>query len=219
MARNKYPEETAKRILDTAARLFTEKGYDHTSLQDIIDETGLSKGAIDHHFASKDEILVRICERIGQENIVYLSSIRDDKALNGKEKLTAIFKAALNHTNQHQVISMKPYLLNNPRFLALQIKDIYDDVVPHYMLPILEQGIADGSLHAEHPRELAEAVMILTNVWLNPLLLPTSAESMKARCAVFTSILEGVGMDIVEEGMLDSYLKYNNIINGYLEEP
>jgi AcrR family transcriptional regulator len=49
MARNKYPEETIKLILDVATRLFTEKGYDDTSLQDIINDTKLSKGAIYHH--------------------------------------------------------------------------------------------------------------------------------------------------------------------------
>ena len=46
MARNKYPEETVKLILDVSTRLFSEKGYDDTSLQDIINETKLSKGAI-----------------------------------------------------------------------------------------------------------------------------------------------------------------------------
>ena len=56
MARNKYPEETIQKILDTAERLFIEKGYDHTSLQDIIESTGLSKGGIYHHFASKEDI-------------------------------------------------------------------------------------------------------------------------------------------------------------------
>lgn len=50
MARNKYPEETRNLIIDTAARLFVEKGYEHTSIQDIINNLGgLSKGAIYHH--------------------------------------------------------------------------------------------------------------------------------------------------------------------------
>ena len=45
MARNKYPEETVNRILDVAGHLFMEKGYEHTSIQDIIDNLGgLSKG-------------------------------------------------------------------------------------------------------------------------------------------------------------------------------
>lgn len=32
MARNKYPEETVKRILDVAERLFVERGYEHTTM-------------------------------------------------------------------------------------------------------------------------------------------------------------------------------------------
>ena len=51
MARNKHHEETVGRILDVASRLFLEKGYEHTSIQDIINNLGgLSKGAIYHHF-------------------------------------------------------------------------------------------------------------------------------------------------------------------------
>ena len=44
MARNKYPEVTVERILDVSQRLFLEKGYDNTTIQDIVDELGgLSK--------------------------------------------------------------------------------------------------------------------------------------------------------------------------------
>ena len=68
MAPNKYPEETVRKILDTAERLFIEKGYDRASLQEIIDETGLSKGAIYHHFTSKEDIFYSVCDRIGRRN-------------------------------------------------------------------------------------------------------------------------------------------------------
>lgn len=51
MARNKYPELTRERILDTAERLFLEKGYENTTIQDIVDALGdLTKGAVYHHF-------------------------------------------------------------------------------------------------------------------------------------------------------------------------
>ena len=65
MARNKYPEETRNLIIDTAARLFVEKGYEHTSIQDIINNLGgLSKGAIYHHFKSKDEIMNAVADKL-----------------------------------------------------------------------------------------------------------------------------------------------------------
>ena len=45
MARNKHPEETVEKILAVSAKLFMEKGYEHTTLQDIIDNLGgLTKG-------------------------------------------------------------------------------------------------------------------------------------------------------------------------------
>ena len=46
MARNKHPEQTLEKIVVTAARLFVEKGYEQTSVQDILDATGLSKGGL-----------------------------------------------------------------------------------------------------------------------------------------------------------------------------
>ena len=65
MARNKHSEETASLILDVAFRLFIEKGYERTSIQDIIDNLGgLSKGAIYHHFRSKEDFLMFVFDNI-----------------------------------------------------------------------------------------------------------------------------------------------------------
>ena len=65
VARNKHPEETVKRILDVAYSLFMEKGYEATSIQDIINGLGgLSKGAIYHHFKSKEDILIAVTDRM-----------------------------------------------------------------------------------------------------------------------------------------------------------
>jgi len=54
----------AQTISDTAAQLFREKGYRATTLQDIAQALGVSKGAIYHHCKSKDEILCRIYDRV-----------------------------------------------------------------------------------------------------------------------------------------------------------
>lgn len=51
---------TRTRILQEAAKLFTEKGYEATSVQDIAQALGLSKAALYHHFRSKEEILYAI---------------------------------------------------------------------------------------------------------------------------------------------------------------
>lgn len=209
MARNKYPEETVKLILDAATRLFVEKGYDATSLQDIINETHLSKGAIYHHFSSKEEIFEAIFHRIGEENTTALAKVRDDRSLNGLEKLRAIFKAALFNSNQSLMLTVTPCLLDNPRFLAMQIGQLYQIVAPKFIQPILQQGIDDGSIRAEDPRELAEAIMVLSNVWLNPLVSMTDEAGMRRRCRTFNALLDGVGIPrLLDEEMIEGYVAY-----------
>ena len=65
MARNKHPEATVECILDVAQRLFLEKGYDQTTIQDIADGLkGMTKGAVYHHFKSKEEIMSAVGDRM-----------------------------------------------------------------------------------------------------------------------------------------------------------
>lgn len=118
MSRNKYPEETVKLILETAARLFTAKGFERTSLQDIMDETKLSKGAIYHHFASKEDIFIKICENTSKRTELLLSKVRDNEKMTGKEKLKALFSAALRNTVNDEIVPMQTYMISNPKFLA-----------------------------------------------------------------------------------------------------
>jgi TetR/AcrR family transcriptional regulator, cholesterol catabolism regulator len=54
------PSESRKDILRAAARLFQERGYDATSMQDIASALNFSKAALYHHFESKEEILFQI---------------------------------------------------------------------------------------------------------------------------------------------------------------
>ena len=58
----KNPTDTKVIILKVALQLFMENGYKGTSYQDLIKKTGLSKGAIYHHFKSKEDILTAVFE-------------------------------------------------------------------------------------------------------------------------------------------------------------
>ena len=74
-------------ILDVALALFFEKGYDNTSIQDIIDGLGgLTKGAVYHHFKSKEDILSAALDRDNQALFDELRRIRDDGCMTGAER-------------------------------------------------------------------------------------------------------------------------------------
>ena len=57
MGRKKNPEQTVEQIIAVSSQLFIEKGYEQTSIQDILDSLHLSKGGLYHHFKSKEDIL------------------------------------------------------------------------------------------------------------------------------------------------------------------
>lgn len=212
MARNKYPEETIQKILDTAERLFIKKGYDHTSLQDIIESTGLSKGGIYHHFASKEDIFYYVCNRIGQRNGEVLSQVRDDPALSGLDKLRTIFKTSLHPDRQAKMFCMMPYLLDNERFLASEMRSIFMEVAPCFIEPIIRQGIADGSIQTDAPKELAEAMMLLSDIWINPIVQPSTPEEIRARCAMYNQLFAPFGItDLIDEEIVQTLLSYHRM--------
>ncbi len=204
MARNKHPEQTVQLILDTSSRLFFQKGYEHTTLQDIINATKLSKGAIYHHFASKEAILIAVVDRIGDFNITVLAEIRDKKGLTGAEKLRQLFRTSMHLSFQGKILHMLPFLLENPKFMALQMQSILGEAAPDYILPILKEGIADGSIHTDHPEELSEALLILSDLWLHPILRPSTPEQVRARCAFFNQFTRQYGFELLDSDIIDA---------------
>lgn len=204
MARNKHPEETVNLILETATRLFMEKGYEHTSIQDIINNLGgLSKGAIYHHFKSKEDILVAVTDKMTEESNRMLEKIRDCTGLTGKEKLRTIFRESINRADMDDLFTVAPDLSNNPRLLFSTFRDTVDNVAPDYILPIIEQGISDGSIQTDYPAELAELIILAANIWTNPMIFNNTMEEYYRKLMVFKQMMEGFGLDIVDDELTD----------------
>lgn len=204
MARNKHPEETVNLILDVSFRLFLEKGYEHTSIQNIIDHLGgLSKGAIYHHFASKEDILIAVIDRITADSNQLLADIRDRTDLTGKEKLKTIFKASIVRPVQDDLFTVAPDLGNNPRFLSCIFLDTINEVAPNYILPIIRQGQEDGTITTDYPAELAELIILAANIWMNPMIFHNSAQVAYNKFRVFDQMMKGFGLDIMDQEMLD----------------
>ena len=56
-------------LLDIAQRLFLERGYERTTVNDVIDAAGVSKGAFYHHFRAKEDLLEAIAERMARQSL------------------------------------------------------------------------------------------------------------------------------------------------------
>lgn len=200
MARNKYPEVTVERILDAAQRLFLEKGYEQTTIQDIVDELdGLSKGAVYHHFKSKEEILDAVGDRMFFADNPF-EAVRKRSELSGLQKLREVVR--LNQADEARVrltVQSIP-LAKNPRLLVEMIDSNRRVLTPYY-LELLEEGNRDGSLRTDYARELAELLPLLTSLWLLPSVFPASKGELRRKLRFLGELLERMGVPLMDDGV------------------
>ena len=75
------PDDRPQEILDAALKVFAERGYRNTRLEDIGEAAGVTKGAIYHYFANKEELLLRAIEHRREEALGRIEDVlRDTKA-------------------------------------------------------------------------------------------------------------------------------------------
>ena len=145
MPRNKYPEETVQKILDVSMKLFLEKGYEETTILDIVGELGgLTRGAFYHHFKSKEEVLDALSDRMFLEHNPF-EEVRKEKGLSGLEKLKKIIKMQAQNQDQLDLNQMSVPLLKNPKILADYMESNLRIVTPFFELFL--EGIP-GRLHS-----------------------------------------------------------------------
>ena len=200
MARNKYPEVTVERILDVSQRLFLEKGYENTTIQDIVDELGgLTKGAVYHHFKSKEEIMDAVGDRMFFSNNPF-EAVRGRTDLNGLQKLREAVR--LNQSDQERVrlTAQSIPIAKSPRLLQEMIVSNRKVLTP-YFLELIEEGNRDGSMHTDYPREIAELLPLLTSLWLLPSVFPASREQMKRKFLFLGEMLEKLGVPLMDDSI------------------
>lgn len=200
MARNKHPEVTVGKILEVSKRLFLEKGYDNTKIQDIADELGMTKGAIYHHFESKEEIMNKLGETMFIHNNPF-EIVKKRNDLNGLEKMKLAIK--LNQSNEQMVelTNQALPLLENPQILAKMFESNYQNLLP-YWLELIQEGQEDGSIKTEQPKELAE-LFILTDLLMIPSLFPGNVDDIKNRYKFVTVMLGKMGLPLYDEEMIE----------------
>ena len=201
MARNKYPEVTVEKILEVSQRLFLEKGYDNTTIQDIVDElVGLTKGAIYNHYKSKEYIMDALSEKMFTSNNPF-EEVKKRKDLNALEKMRLAIK--LNQADEKQVELTRQAipLLKNPRILASMLESNRKFLCPYWQ-ELIEEGQKDGSIQTQYPEELSE-FLVLMDLWMLPSVFPADDEGIHNRHKFIFQLLEKIGLPLYDQEIGD----------------
>lgn len=152
--------ERKHQILNAAEEVFSRKGFDEARIDDIAEETGLSKGTIYWYFDSKDEIIIGILDRIFQREFKHMESL-NLLELPANEAVWQYVKiASQDITNMLQLMPIAY------EFLALAFRNqVVQKALQQYfgrymdiLIPIIQGGIDSGEFRPVEAREVAIAI-------------------------------------------------------------
>ena len=136
--------------------------------------------------------------------------MRGRKDLTGLEKMKEV--ARLTQEPDWSSLSRQSMpLLKNPRLLAKAIEDNQTIVTPLW-LELIEEGMADGSVRTEYPRELAELLTLLDTLWMVPTIFPATRDDLLHKFRCVGEIFAGLGVPVIDEEMLELADKYFQLL-------
>ena len=202
MARNKYPEVTVEKILEVSYTLFIEKGYDTTTIQDIVDRLGgLTKGAIYHHFKSKEDIMNTLGKKMFFENNPFVQ-VKSRTDLNGLQKMREVIKLNSADINRELIGKQGVPLLENPRILVSNIEASRKIIAPLWK-ELIDEGNHDKSINTPYSKELGEVIQLLTGLWLTPSIYPATADEIMNKFRFIKEMLERMGLPLINDEILE----------------
>jgi len=154
-----------KEILDVAQRLIFTKGYEQMSIQDILDELEISKGAFYHYFDSKQALLDELVERMLDEAELVMRPIVDARDLPALEKLRKYFDASGRWKTSRKAFMLDLlrvwYTDSNAIVRIKQETAAFKRIAP-LLAEIVRQGIAEGVFTTGYPDQIVNVLLGLS---------------------------------------------------------
>ena len=201
-------EERKDQILEAATKVFTQHGFVDARMDDIVSESGLSKGALYWYFDSKDAIIVSILDRVFDWEAAHWHEVLDREE-SAQKKLEAFVETSLKDLNK-----MEPLMPIFFDFWSLSVrnKTINKAIKRYYQSfiemvePIIELGIEQGEFRPVNVRETALAIGALF-------------EGTILFYVYFTDIMDletqfRTGLDLIMKGLVSTDLVSKQLKNG-----
>jgi AcrR family transcriptional regulator len=151
-------EESRRKITLAALELFVRNGYHGTSITDIMNKVGLSKGSLYAHFKSKGEILLLIIERYKARFIDGMIQFANDGEGNALDKIDRCITFSAKFVTEHENLCVFLTFLTTELKADVDfeplLKAVYRDY-QKFMSGIVRQGISQGLVENKTDPDLA----------------------------------------------------------------
>jgi len=192
-------KQTKENIIIVSTELFIDKGYEKTTMQDIIDSLGMSKGAVFHHFNSKNEILnAVIAKHTAELTEIAHTIVNDINEELASEKIKSLINEMHNNPQVNLVARVLASQADNQKMVLLGMQEIIIKVKP-IITEQLRQGLNDGSITTDYPDECAQILLLLLNIWCNPVLFKCDEHELQRRISFMQQLMKQIGVDVIHQ--------------------
>ncbi|TDB96275.1 TetR/AcrR family transcriptional regulator [Actinomadura sp. 7K534] len=143
------------RLLAVATRMFAEKGFENTSVQEIVDAAGVTKGAMYHYFGSKDDLLYEIYHRLLRLQMSRLERIADGPGSAGERLRAAavdVLDTSFRHLDDFTVFFRSTHLLSRDHREAVRAeRRRYHE----RFRALVQEGQREGAFRDRTPADIA----------------------------------------------------------------
>ncbi|MCC8122994.1 MAG: TetR/AcrR family transcriptional regulator [Oscillospiraceae bacterium] len=177
-----------KELLRIALDLFIEKGYENTTITEIMKAAGLTKAGMYHYFSSKEEMLDEAISSIIEQDISNLR--REMLKLSVEEKMILFTKGTATLSDLMQkLLNIKQSA--DASYAAYRIRE----KTIHANIPVLEEIIIEGNelgiYNIEYPKQAAEFLVLLGRAIVEPHILPDAdREEAQKRAAAYLQLIQ-----------------------------
>jgi AcrR family transcriptional regulator len=177
-------EKRREQILDCAQALFFGKGYEATTVQDLILAAGVSKGGFYHHFAAKEDVLEALSVRLAQTTLPLIDEVMQRPGLSAFERLNGALRAMgrFKRDRADGIIAAFSTMLR-PENLMLydRINRANIEIVMPLFQAIIEEGRHDGSFNVPDAGLAAQSILRLGGMTHDAVAQAIEAQSLDDR--------------------------------------
>lgn len=148
-------------ILETAKKVFVEKGYKNVTMKDIVEACDISRGGLYLYFSSTEELLLAVLQQDAEElDDVFTESIEEDSAADILTLFLKEQKKELLRKRNNLTMAVYEYAFENREKKDQMLRRQFDAGV-RVLEKLIESGIASGEFYCENPRGAANNIMYL----------------------------------------------------------
>jgi len=207
MSRTINPQKTISTILSVSEQLFLERGYEKTTTQEIVNETGLSKGTIFHHFKSKEDILAAVLNRHNGETASDMRKwLSEMGCLSAKDKIVSLFNRFYDEA-ESKPLSKLALISQSPRLILEDLR-VWAKKISPIIAELIEEGNQDGSVKTDFPDECAQLFNLLFCIWCDPVTLECNAEGLHKRLQFIQHTMRLLGVDVASDEFIEKSMKF-----------